>query len=168
MKKTFGPATAGMKRWTDAELKELKDEILNLTFDGISLNTALEKIAEERKKNNLPMMSRREFFYRTEKDQEFNNALVISRRWTAGKFNDEAMTLVREMAGKIRHGVTFGDQEVQAYKVAIEEYRREAGLRDDRNYSDRKKVDMNVTGTVDGAGMAEVYEKMREAAKKDG
>ena len=42
---------------------------------------------------------------------------------------------------------------------------REAGLRDDANYGDRKTVKVDATDTA--AGMADVYAKMLAAVKDD-
>lgn len=162
MKKTSAPAAAGPRVWSEPEKAAIKQAILGLAFEeGMSLNKAMKELRKERE-----MPCRQTIYTWKEEDPAFAKALADARQDTADMFNDEAMALVHEMSDKIRHGISFNDQEVAGYKVAIEEYRREAGLRDDRNYSNRKKVDMNVTGAVDGAGMADVYAKMREAAAK--
>lgn len=52
---------------------------------------------------------------------------------------------------------------VEAKKVAIQELNREAAIRDDSRFGDRKTVKLDAT--PEGAGMADVYAKMLDAVK---
>lgn len=54
---------------------------------------------------------------------------------------------------------------VEAKKLAIQELNREAALRDDSRFGDRKTV--KVDATEDAKGMAEVYARMLEAQKDE-
>lgn len=54
---------------------------------------------------------------------------------------------------------------VEAKKLVIQELNREAALRDDSRFGDRKTVKLDAT--PEGAGMADVYAKMLDAMKGD-
>lgn len=99
----------------------------------------------------------------------FLEATSEARRFSADLYNDRRMDLVDELIEKAREheqsGMDFPKGTVDAMKAAMQELAREAAIRDDSRFSDRKTVKVDVAES--GDGMAEVYAKMREAQKAE-
>lgn len=103
------------------------------------------------------------------KHPEFLVATIEARRFSAELFNDLRIGLASELAKKAqdheRTGVGFPRGTVEAYRAAMQEFAREAAIRDDSRFSDRQKVIAEVEGESAGEGMDVVYAKMREVVE---
>ena len=105
------------------------------------------------------------------KDQypEFCKQSVRAREESAETFNDELLELKaelkQELAKRLANGEDFPKGVIEAYKVLMQECARQAAIRDDSRFGDRKTVKLDAT--EEGKGMAEVYARMLEAQKDD-
>lgn len=95
---------------------------------------------------------------------EFCRLSARAREVSADIFNDRRME-VAEWLSQIAHAACeknkdIPDGVVKAAKVLIQQYAREAALRDDRRFGDRRRV--TVEPVAHGEGMAAFYAKLRE------
>ena len=95
---------------------------------------------------------------------EFCRLSARAREASADVFNDRRMG-VAEWLNQIAHTACeknkdIPDGVVKAAKVLIQQYAREAALRDDRRFGDRRRV--TVEPVAQGEGMAAFYAKLRE------
>lgn len=128
-----------------------------------------------------------------DENPEFLRQSARARKESAGLFRERALRIVEDMDayvfevqqsvraackkdaeapdldenGKVRRAARLEIPPgwVEAKRVILQELNREAGLRDDANYGDRKTVKVDATDTA--AGMADVYAKMLAAVKDD-
>lgn len=84
---------------------------------------------------------------------EFCGESVRARAASAERFNDEILRLSdelqTELSQRIGSNEPFPKGTVEAYKVLMQEAARQAAIRDDRNYGNRKQVAL--TGADGGA-----------------
>ena len=102
-----------------------------------------------------------------DKHPEFLKQSVRAREASAEIFDDLAREACEEVEATVnearmtRMDVPRGVME--GYKILIQEYARQAGIRNDALFGDRKKVTVNMTDS-DGDGLKSVYEKIRKIA----
>lgn len=84
---------------------------------------------------------------------EFLIRSVRARAASAERFNDEVLRLSEELQNELSQRIganeAFPKGTVEAYKVLMQEAARQAAMRDDRNFGDRKRVAL--TGADGGA-----------------
>lgn len=109
---------------------------------------------------------------------DFLRQSARARQASAELFREEALQVARDAAG-LADKIAGRDPNdvstltdlpkgfVEAKKLLVQELNREAAIRDDRRFGDRKRVDL--TGTVEvGQGMDAFYEALLGDLKKDG
>jgi hypothetical protein len=143
---------------------EIEKIIAKMVNEGDSVNSACKKGQQDEPKGP----TRQTVFDWTRKDAKILIDLAIAWKASADYWWTKAIEVVIELLEKINSSYQFKDQEVQAYKLVIQEFRREAAIRNPDRYAEKQNILMDVQGKVTGEGMSAVYEKMREAAKKDG
>ena len=88
-----------------------------------------------------------------DKHPEFLDSSVRARAASAEHFNDEVIRLSdelqTELSQRIGSNESFPKGTVEAYKVLMQEAARQAAMRDDRNFGNRKSVAL--TGADGGA-----------------
>lgn len=111
-----------------------------------------------------------------DENPDFLTRSARAREASAARFREEALQVARDasdLADKIANR-DLGDLTiipdlpkgyVEAKKLLVQELNREAAIRDDSRFGDRKTV--KVDATDNAKGMAEVYARMLEAQKDD-
>lgn len=123
--------------------EELADKIVSLIQEGYS----------ERKISQMEGMPNASTMWRwKEEHKDFCNRSVQARKMSAEKFNEQRMEEA-EWLRNIVHDAMLGGGDipkgvVEGTKAVMQELAREAAMRDDSRFSDRKKVQM--TGANDG------------------
>lgn len=132
--------------------KELAEKIIELIESGVS-ETQLSK------KKDMPSL--RTIQYWKDKHPDFLQRSARARQISAERFREEALRIAKEtsdFADDVANGkkVTIGGVPlveipkgyVEAKKLLVQELNREAAIRDDSRFGDRRKVQM--TGKDDG------------------
>ncbi len=124
--------------------QELADEIIELIRNGYSER-------EICKKRGMPSL--KTLWNWKDKYPEFLRQSARARADSADFYNDRRMKKAEELyeiaREHLRHGESIPKGVVEAIKVSIQEDAREAGLRDDSRFGDRKRVAL--TGADGGA-----------------
>lgn len=123
---------------------ELAEKICDLIKQGLS----------ERKIGAMSGMPDASTIYRWKDEYpEFCKQSARAREASAEKFNDDLIELQEHLKDQLMQrlfsGEDFPKGTVEAYKTLMHEYARQAGLRDDSRFGDRKKVAL--TGADGGA-----------------
>lgn len=143
--------------------EELVDRIVELIAEGYSER----QIA---KMEGMPSIRSIQLW----KDEypEFLLRSARARQASAERFREEALQVARDtsdLADRIAKCSSpldgFPKGYVDAKKLLVQELNREAAIRDDSRFGDRKTVKVDATDTA--AGMADVYAKMLAAVKDD-
>lgn len=99
---------------------------------------------------------------------EFLRQSVRAREESAAIFDDDNVAigeyLKTEAKKRMQSGEPFPKGVVEALKVVMQENARQAGLRNDALFGDRKTI--NINDKTEGGGMATYYAKLREMTKE--
>lgn len=117
---------------------QLAEKICSLIREGVS----------ERQISKMEGMPSLDTLWRWKTEhQDFSELSARARELSAEKFNDEALELRAELrdevAKRLKNGDDFPKGTVEAYKVLMQESARQAAIRDDSRYGDRKRVTLN-------------------------
>ena len=157
MEKTSAPKKVGRPTMYSAELAE---RICQRIENGES---------ERRIAMDDDMPSQTTMWRWKEEHPEFCKQSARAREVSAEKFNDDLLDLQdelrSELSSRVASGEDFPKGTVEAYRVLMQEKARQAALRDDSRFGDRKTV--TVDTTPEAKGMAEVYARMLEAQKDE-
>lgn len=103
-----------------------------------------------------------------EEHPEFLRQSVRAREESAAIFDDDNVAIGRylktEAEKRAQSGEPFPKGVVEALKVVMQENARQAGLRNDALFGDRKTI--NINDKTEGGGMATYYAKLREMTKE--
>lgn len=141
---------------------QLAEKICSLIREGSS----------ERKISKMEGMPALDTLWRWKKEHpEFSELSARARALSAEKFNDEALELREELrvevTKRLKSGESFPKGTVEAYKTLMQECARQAAIRDDSRYGDRKTVKVDASESA-AKGMATVYAKIAEAVADKG
>ena len=123
---------------------ELAEKICDLIRNGLSMR-------QISKTPDMPYVSTIQRW--KDEHPEFCAQSARAREESAEKFNDDLIELQEHLKNQLMQrlfsGEDFPKGTVDAYKTLMHEYARQAGLRDDSRFGDRKKVAL--TGADGGA-----------------
>lgn len=138
------PKTALKKRGRKTlYTQKIADEICERISQGVS----------EREIADIPGMPS----YRTIQDwkgryPEFLHQSARARKESAQYYDDCRHKIISDLHVQLQrhmaHGGDFPRGAVEAYRVLIQELARDAALRDDENFGDRKKVDVSTNAPI--------------------
>lgn len=138
---------------------ELAEKICDLIRDGKSER----KIATM---ENMP--SARTIGNWKDEHPEFLRQSARAREESATGFDDDNIEISKwlktEAEKRMQSGEPFPKGVVEALKVVMQENARQAGLRNDALFGDRKTI--NINDKTEGGGMATYYAKLREMTKE--
>lgn len=100
-----------------------------------------------------------DFCVRSARAREISADLYDDKRREAAEW------LMREAEQRSKTGESFPKGVVEAVRAAMQEHARSAAMRDDSRFGDRKTVKLDAT--PEGAGMVDVYAKMRDAMREE-
>lgn len=138
--------------------KELADKIIGLVEDGVS----------ERKICQMPgMPSMRTLSTWKDKYPEFLQRSARARAASAEIYNDrrmeKAQSLYEDAMRRAAAGIDFPKGVVDAIKASMQEDAREAALRDDSRFGDRKTVAVETSQV--GKGLKDFYDSILKDLK---
>lgn len=135
---------------------ELAEKIVGLIAEGYS-ERQIEKM------DGMP--TRRTMLRWKDERPEFCRRSARAREASADVFNDQRMDEVEWLRKQIRKAAETGESipkgVVEGSRAVMQELAREAAMRDDSRFGDRKRVALESSEPV-GAGMAAFYAKLKE------